>query len=821
MKNSACLVLFFAVIAMAKPATFGGFDSLAVFGQGTMVMTQGDIDGDGLADWVGDNKFSGRISIVRSKKFGNAAQMRLETSVYMVKSLALGDVDGDGKLDILACGEPDFHTDREDSVTMSVIFAGSDIGFQDSIDMLKGDPITCGRFLDVDLDGDLDIVAANWSLKWFENRNNGKSWTAHIIEADLDSGYYSGDGGDVWLRTGDFDRDSATDFIVGYRRGAGRLLFYRNGANGTFTKNVIQHNYSSQCAAVGDLDLDGMPDLLVGTDIFRNNRGTFTKDSLADAPGHLIDAEAIGDVNNDGYPDIVAGVFDDGVFLWQSTGKGAFTRSLFPTSAGAKLVAIADVNGDRFIDILALYESWGVLAYAENLATHAFAAETTLVTVKNLNCFEHADLNQDGITDIVTTPFKVFQGQVRTISATQKDTLLVLVDSTSGGAASYGFADFDKDGIVDIAAMGTGSLSWAKQADISHFTFNQLYGVNKGPMGIGDLDGNGAVDFLGRYYNSAPTPTKSYLIGLFNDGTGTFTADTLFSICRNAGPYPLVVADFDKDGDNDILTVSNEQNLQSRFYALYGKNKGNREFDSTRCDLGNSSDLTWITPFDMDKDGFPDLLWAGGSFGISRNKTNGFEKGVVISPGGAENSEITAGDIDRDGKIDAVLYNGTTQDLYWMSQDTSLGFISRHAISSGKVTGNIRVIDYDRDGWLDILCMQGDKLVKYRNLLGIAPAGIHNLPTRIRCPVESASGRVTVAQPRKTGPGLFQWKFPKTLSAPEMEFYLLNGKKIGVSLIVSAGVCVADVKTLGGLVVWAARDKRGKVLGRGILKAGQ
>jgi hypothetical protein len=422
--------------------------------------------------------------------------------------------------------------------------------------------VTCGGFLDVDRDGDLDIIAVNGSLKWYENKNSGKSWTAHAIEAELDSGFYSGEGDDVWLQVADFSMDSATDFVIGYRgdMGRGRLLFYRNNANGTFTKSVIAGNFSSQCGAAGDIDLNGMPDLLTGAVIFLNDHGNFTRDSLPNPPEHLVNGEAMGDVNSDGYPDIVAGVFDDGVFLWQSTGKRAYTRSLFQASAGAKLVAIADADGDHFNDITALYESAGTLTYARNMATHAFAAETTLITVKGLNCFDLADLNKDGLTDIVTSPFKVFHGSVLTLSTTLMDTILVPVDSSTLSANAFQFSDFDKDGALDIAY----GMGWARQADPSHFTFTRFYDVNREPAGIADLDGNGTMDFIGRYYSSALTPAKSYLIGMLNTGTGTIgRLDTLFSVCRVDPPFPMAMADVDRDGDVDIITVSGEKNMEN------------------------------------------------------------------------------------------------------------------------------------------------------------------------------------------------------------------------------------------------------------------
>jgi hypothetical protein len=818
MKKAGTLIFLFAIAAFAKLATFGGFGTIAKTGQGTMSLTQGDINGDGIVDWVVES--SGAPMAVINQRFGTVQTKRIRSSVYTPRFFALGDVDGDKRLDILVCGEADYHEDREDSATMSVIFAGSDLGFQDSVDVFKGDPVTCARFLDVDLDGDLDIIAVNWSLQWFENKNKGKSWAVHTIETDLDSGNYSGDGSNVWLQVADFDRDSAADFAVGYEEDGeiDRLLYYRNNANGTFTKKVIAYDFSSECAAVGDLDLDGRPDLLVGTAIFRNNRGNFTRDSLPDPPAHHINGESIGDVNNDGYPDIVAGVFDDGVFLWQSAGKGVYVRSLFPSSAGAKIVSVADADADRFADVVALFESTGLYA-ARNLVTHAFA-ETTLVAIKGLKGFEFVDLNKDGLNDLVTSPFKIYQRQVRTISAAQKDTILVFIDSSNFAPASYDFADFDKDGILDIANMGGSGMSWAKQADLSHFTYNDVFGINKQPMGIGDLDGNGAVDFVGRYFSSAVTPSKSILIALFNDGTGALSrSDTLFSLCWITGAFPMALSDFDKDGDIDIITVSREQNMQKQFEMMYGKNKGNGDFDSSYVDFGNGSDIDKMTPFDIDKDGWIDLLLASDSLAVSRNRSGSFNGVMTIGAGGTENNEISAGDIDKDGKNDLVLLGSAAKDLTWVTQDTAWGFISKHSISTGKVVGNVRVMDYDNDGWQDVLCVQADKLVMYRNLLGAMPAAPIKPPTGLTYRANNRSVEKSIMQPLNLGRGKFAWRIPLNAGTGRIDFYLMNGERLQVPLSEMSGTWLADLKSVPGVVVWTLRDCQGKIRGRGMLTA--
>lgn len=812
--------MFFAITASAKLAAFTGFDSLGMPGQGAMVLEQGDIDGDGLKDWVTDDKFSGRILVLLNKRFGNTMSKRLETSVYTINSLALGDADGDRKLDILAGGESYAHDGY--TQTLSLIFAGADLGYGDSLNINIGESVKSACFTDVNLDGKQDIVVLSSSLKWCENKNGGASWAMH----DIDTGSELRSGSEYWIQVADFDMDSAADFVVGFTgdMGDGRLLFFRNNANGTFTKKVIATNLDSKCCAVGDINFDGMPDLFLGKYIFINNRGVFTKDSIKDPTEHQADGVAIGDVNNDGYPDLACGLYNDGVFLWQSISRGVYARSSVASMGNSKRVAIADADGDHFADIVSLSENNGVLGFAGNVASHVFQPET-LAAVKGLNCFDVVDLNKDGMTDLVTSPFRVFQRQVLTISAAQKDTILVKTDSSSGGATGYGFADFDKDGLQDIAALGSASLAWAKQADLSHFTWNELHGVNMGPMGIADLDGNGAVDFVGRYYSSVLTPAKSILVGFLNDGAGNFTKDTLLSVWGNASDFPLALCDFNGDGKVDIITVSNERTLENTYLALVGINKGSGSFDSTYIDFGNASSLVAIAPFDVDKDGRLDLLLASGDFRLSHILGGPDSAGrvnrvtIVLAQGGSGNNEIAAGDIDKDGKNDILIYKASTKYLYWMSQDTALGFISMHSISSGKVTGNIRLADFDNDGWLDVLCMEGDQVVMYRNLLGVQPATPGKPPTHADLSAQNVTATRLISKPRNVGLGKFQWDIKGVRGPLSMDFFLMNGQRINVPVTGKTGCSTADLRMTAGLVVWIFRDRVGTVVGRGVLPA--
>ena len=216
---------------------------------------------------------------------------------------------------------------------------------------------------DLNGDGYIDFVVA---LQNF----SGPSGLVGVSLGYWDTGfktpvYYSSGG--YWASSvaiGDVNNDGIPDIVVGNygcppTGGCGPTtvgVLLGNG-DGTF-QDVVPYalnNDPATSVAIADLNHDGKPDLIVGTNslevLFGNGDGTFQ------APVSLITnseirAVAVADLNGDGKLDIVAcGGRDTYVLL--GNGDGTFLTPLF-YSPGAQVgqIAVADLNGDNRPDIV-------------------------------------------------------------------------------------------------------------------------------------------------------------------------------------------------------------------------------------------------------------------------------------------------------------------------------------------------------------------------------------------------------------------------------------------------------------------------------------
>jgi cysteine-rich repeat protein len=290
---------------------FGGFDSVSVPGVERLVL--GDLDGDGDQDVLASvrrlNAVPGLVVLTNDGGiFSASAETTL--SALSVSDLKLGDINGDGLLDLVL-------TDNALSVVKVFLGEGAGrFGFQNQAVSVGFGPIALA-LADIDNDGDVDAVTASTSGSFSVLENeNGVLVETRFILAGVPSA----------LVIGDFIGDSLLDLTIATQDGLeGKINLFEN-TEGAFSSNIPFPATDSLSALVAaDVDLDGDLDIVATSkalsliEVQFNKFGQF--DAPRDASGGLFETRVgpvslvTTDLNIDGVPDLVTAGENLGLLL--------------------------------------------------------------------------------------------------------------------------------------------------------------------------------------------------------------------------------------------------------------------------------------------------------------------------------------------------------------------------------------------------------------------------------------------------------------------------------------------------------------------------
>ena len=301
---------------------------------------------------------------------------------------------------------------------------------------------------------------------------------------------------------------------------SGNLKIYLSTGPGAFAAPVLTPDGDDPLyLASADLNGDKLPDVVSASysdgtlAVFFNSAqspGTFSTPLVLSSPG--ASQVAIGDLNGDGLPDLVSADFNVSLFIQSSPGAFASPISLYP--GGANWVAVGDLNGDGSPDV-ALTDNVGVKVLLHTGAASAttFAAPVSVFTqtsnadVVGANLIAIADVNGDGFNDLVITDPGPTGGMAPTVSVLLQDsthpgTFLAAVSyPTAQGslAQSIVVTDVNGDGHPDIVIGGTNAVTVLLQDASSPGTFLAAanYPVtNANQIAIADVNGDGHLDII-------------------------------------------------------------------------------------------------------------------------------------------------------------------------------------------------------------------------------------------------------------------------------------------------------------------------------------
>ena len=336
-----------------------------------------DLDGDGDLDLAFANGGgyyqpgnAEPLAIYRNDGAGNFTEMNataLGGFVGRLRQIAVGDVDGDGDLDLLAA---DSWAKQPDALFIN---RGNFAFIDEGAKRLGTSSRSAGaRFGDLDGDGDLDIALTDWGKKPYNSAgtarvylNNGKGYYAELPDA-VTQGTSAIGTGPIDIELFDADGDFDLDMLLASRKG--NSLFFRNDGTGHFSDaNADLPDQPGPYVYGPDVcDVDGDHDL----DVWLDNGGANLQEQLMinDGKGHYTDESAARitgnpdaddnevqcvDLDNDGDFDAVVASLSDVERTLINDGTGHFTllAGTFPDIGDSTLgLDFGNVDGDGRLD---------------------------------------------------------------------------------------------------------------------------------------------------------------------------------------------------------------------------------------------------------------------------------------------------------------------------------------------------------------------------------------------------------------------------------------------------------------------------------------
>lgn len=673
-------------------------------GSGATTIAIGDVNGDGSPDVAVANYFDGTVSIFQNLGFFEiittnsfAAAVNF-TGLVTPFGLAFGDLDGDGKLDMVVGGA--------DGSSEIAIYRNT-------------------------------VSSANISLNSFASPKT-----------------FAVPGLVNLVALGDLDGDGKLDIAI-VTQGSDALSIFKNiSAPGSFTSNSLAPRVDFPTGSnpngvfIGDLDGDGRPDIVFGNfyddtvSIFQNLIQLSgvpvivsqpTNQTITAGSDTLFSVTAVG----------AAPLFYQWYFNQTNAVFGATNSTLTLTNVQLSDSGLFSVIVSNSIDsatstnaILTVTPSLTNVPIILSFNPASAIAGTTLTII---------GLNFSGITSNNVVYFGAVQAAVTSSSPTN---LIVSVPTgatyapitvTVGGLTAFSRMPFVPifSGIGPVA-----NSSFAPRVDLN---------TPSGPLRVmvADLNRDGKPDLI------VANSTAGYVSIFQNINTnGSISADSfslhvdLFVGLPTSGaiPYTLTVADLDGDGRLDIIAINAANNTVSIFRNISSPDAITTNSFATRVDLSGGNAMRGVAVQDLDGDGRPEIITGNQSDGnISIFKNNSTIGNFSFAPrvnfaAGNGATIVAIGDLDGDAKPDIAVANyssGTIsifRNLFVAGVITNNSFALSVSFAAPATPFGLAFGDMDGDGKLDMVvggANNSSQLAVYRNIATIGGITANSFATPV------------------------------------------------------------------------------------------
>jgi uncharacterized protein (TIGR03437 family) len=629
----------------------------------------------------------------------------------MPHSLAAGDFNGDGKAD--------FVTANSASNNITVLLSNGSGGFGAAL----GSPFAVGSNPqavatgDFNGDGNADLVTAN----------SGSGNVTILLGNGL--GHFSAAQGSplavgampVFVAVGDFNGDGKADIVTANAGDNTITVLLGNGAGG-FTEALgspIAVGTDPQALAIGDLNRDGNPDIVVVnsgdnsvTVLLGNGAGGFTA-----TPGGAVTvgsspvSVALGELDGNGKLDIfVANSGDNTVTALLGDGTGGFTTApASPFTAGLKpcSVAVADFNGDGIPD-LATANSGGntvTLLFGNGLGGFNGATGSPFPAGSKPFALAVGDFNGNGMPGLA-------------VANSGGNTVTLLLNTLS--ALNVEFSSLSLYGVVGQTATASipvsvsspvGGSTYAISSNQPWLTLNPVSNPT-GASAIVHLAASTASLVAGVYTGMVRYTAPNFFAAATGvtlnvaAPSGTLGPAAASPFMVGASPQSVTAGDFNGDGAPDLVTANSSDNTVT---VLLGDGAGGfRPASGSPFPAGMNP--VSVAVADFNGDGIPDIVSAN---------TGGNNVTVLLGDGaggfmaangspyavGSEPLSVAAGDFNGDGNQDLVVANYGDRNLTVLLGDGAGGFTpaAHSPIAVGSNPRSIAVADFNGDGNPDLV----------------------------------------------------------------------------------------------------------------------
>ncbi len=394
---------------------------------------------------------------------------------------------------------------------------------------------------------------------------------------------------------------------------AGTLSFMRLGnQDSPYRYNGLK--FDAGVLAIGDIELDGAPDLVVSDGISQAKiLWTGIAQPTLISLGLKPCSAAVKDLNHDQKPDVILS-HAQGVSVALSMGNGSFLPlSKYTSTTGGGPVAIADINGDGEVDIvLASSALPAKLAVFRGRGDGSFSAAVQTDLDTPIVAIAVSDLNGDLQDDLVlnggpssqpATTVLISKGDGHFFPPTRFPGLGVAIGNGANDVSKTAIADdFNGDKLPDLALLfGSNLLVWTGNGTGSFAgSIDTDLGQPVGSFILADVNNDKRLDLI-------TTHDDSVQIGVSLGRTGgRFDAPKFFALPSN--PYPpqikmqVVATDLNADGKLDLYV------LKSRWdqIKLLGDGAGGFARDLNFGGPGSAFDM--VQQADLDEDQKPDFI---------------------------------------------------------------------------------------------------------------------------------------------------------------------------------------------------------------------